>query len=144
MIAKLTPPYSSAVSPEIPIGLLSYSNVIQAYRRAVIRQDLSSHVANGLMSDLSPKQVELLGGFRMVEIEAPRQFVGKTLRDLGISHKYGVQVFLIRKSPKQREPGGEEEELMHFVPQGSDSIDPGDKLVLVGTEKNLKRIISMN
>ena len=136
-------PVVDPTHPEIPIGLLRYSNVVQAYRHAVIRQDLSGYVANGLMSDLSPKQVELLGGFRMVEIEAPRQFVGKTLRDLGISHKYGVQVFLIRKSPKQRETGGEEEELMHFVPQGSDSIDPGDKLVLVGTEKNLKRIISM-
>ncbi|MBN2290181.1 MAG: chloride channel protein [Candidatus Glassbacteria bacterium] len=129
--------------PDLPAGMLRQANVLNAYRGAVIRQDLGTHVANGLVSAPAPKQVELLGGFRMVEIEAPRKFVGKTLQDLGISHQYGVQVFLIRKPPKTTGADSNGEEQMHFVPQGSDSIDPGDRLVLVGTEKNLQRIIRM-
>jgi len=136
-------PVVDPAHPEFPIGVLRHANVIQAYRRAVIREDLGSHVANGLMSDPSPKQVELLGGFRMVEIETPRQFIGKTLQELGISHKYGVQVFLIRKLLKLAGPDSGDEEQMHFVPCGTDTIDAGDKLVLVGTEKNLQRIIRM-
>jgi chloride channel protein, CIC family len=136
-------PVVDRAHPEFPIGILRHSNVLQAYSKAVIRHDLGSHVANGLISEPTPKQVELLGGFRMVEIEAPRQFVGKTLQELGISHKYDVQIFLIRKPSKQAIADSMDEEQMHFVPQGSDSIDPGDKLVLVGTEKNLQRIIRL-
>ena len=134
-------PVVDPLSPEVPIGVLRHNDVLQAYRKAVLKQDLGGFVADRLVRDPSRRDLDLLDGYRMVETEAPRQFHGKTIRELGISEKYGVQVILIRKSrghASQSNPKGEE---MHFVPRGNDVIDPGDKLVLVGKSGDLQELI---
>ncbi|MCF0215217.1 MAG: TrkA family potassium uptake protein [Fibrobacteraceae bacterium] len=44
-----------------------------------------------------------MDGFSIVEMVCPREFVGKTLKDLNITHKYGIQVIAIR-DPQQPTP----------------------------------------
>jgi len=132
-------PVVDPANARIPIGVLRHNDVIQAYRNAVIRQDVGGFVADRLIRDQSVKDVDLLDGYRMIETEAPRQFFGKTIRELKISEIYGVQVILIRKSARA---GGSDEiagEQMNFVPRGCDIIEPGDWLVLVGKTDSLNR-----
>jgi len=129
--------------PEIPIGVLRHHDVLHAYRQAMIRQDLGGFVASSMVRESVRKEIELLDGYRMVETEAPRDFCGKTIRELGISEKYGVQVFLIRKTVASVGAGENGSEEIHFVPRGEDRIDPGDRLVLVGKTENLKKIINL-
>ena len=96
-------------------------------------------MADRLVHDQSIKDVELLDGYRMIEIEAPRQFFGKTIRELKISEIYGVQVILIQKSVKAEDPDEMAVEQMNFVPRGNDVIEAGDWLVLVGKTDNLNK-----
>ena len=42
-------------------------------------------------------------GFSIVEVVCPKDFIGKTLKDLNITHKYGVQVIAIR-DPQEPTP----------------------------------------
>ena len=137
-------PVVDPANPHVPIGVLRHNDVIQAYRRAMIRQDLSGFVADSLVRDPLRKEVELVDGYRMVEIEAPWNFRGKTIRELDISRKYGVQVILIRKAgqgaEKKEGPNGDE---MHFVPAGDDLIEEGDVLVLVGKNKDLRQFLNI-
>ncbi|MEA1996126.1 MAG: chloride channel protein [Gemmatimonadota bacterium] len=136
-------PVIDPTSPETPLGVLRNSDVIQAYRKATIRQDMGNYVAGSLVRDPSRDEVDLLDGFRMVEAEAPGRFHGKTIRELDISVKYGVQIFLIKKSPESIKTFGSDKKEMHFVPRGNDRIDPGDRLVLVGKKENLDRILRL-
>jgi len=132
-------PVLDPANERVPIGVLRQNDVIQAYRSAVIRQDIGGFVADRLVRDQSVKDVDLLDGYRMIETEAPRQFFGKTIRELKISQIYGVQVILIRKSPRADKPDEKAEERMNFVPKGNDVIEPGDRLVLVGKTGSLNR-----
>ncbi|MFH1071676.1 MAG: chloride channel protein [Candidatus Glassbacteria bacterium] len=131
-------------NPRIAVGVIRQNDVIQAYRQAMIRQDLGGFVADSLVRDPLRKEVELVDDYRMVEIEAPWNFRGKTIRELEISRKYGVQVILIRKAGRNAtqkdEPNGDQ---MHFVPSGEDLIEEGDMLVLVGKTINLNRFIGI-
>ncbi|HUU27533.1 MAG TPA: chloride channel protein [archaeon] len=136
-------PVVEASKPHVPVGVLRHSDVLQAYRKAIVHQDLGNYVANSLIRDPSRQEVDLLDGFRMVEVEAPRKFYGKTIRELGISEKYGVQIFLIRKSSAKGQKKDPDKEKMHFVPRGTDIIDPGDRLVLVGKAENIQEIVSL-
>ena len=132
-------PVVDPVNVRVPIGVLRHNDVIQAYRNEVIRQDVGGFVADRLIRDQSVKDVDLLDGYRMIETEAPRQFFGKTIRELKISEIYGVQVILIRKSVRAGGPDEIAGEQMNFVPRGSDFIEPGDWLVLVGKTDSLNR-----
>ena len=131
-------PVVDPANARIPIGVLRHNDVIQAYRNAVIRHDVGGFVAERLVREQSAKDVDLLNGYRMIEIQAPRQFFGKTIRELKISEIYGVQVILIRKPVSAGGPDQKTDEQMNFVPRGNDVIEPGDWLVLVGKTANLK------
>ena len=137
-------PVTDPSNPGVPIGVVGQNDVMQAYRSAVIQQDMSGFVAHSLVRDPERKAVELVDGYRMVEIKAPWHFHGKTIRELDISHRYGVQVILIRKQNgidgKSEDASGSE---MHFVPHGDNIIEEGDVLVLVGDNKHLRRFLDI-
>lgn len=132
-------PVVDPANTRVPIGVLRHNDVIQAYRNAVIRQDVGGFVAERLVQNQSFRDVDLLEGYRMIETEAPRQFFGKTIRELKISEIYNVQVILIQKTPKAVSTEETVRGQMHFVPRGNNVIEPGDRLVLVGKTDNLNR-----
>jgi CIC family chloride channel protein len=133
-------PVTDPANPGVVIGVVRHNDIMQAYRRAIIQQDMSGFVADNLVRDPDRKEVELVDGYRMVEIKAPWNFRGKSIRELDISNRYGVQVILIRKkqhdSRKQTYANGA---TMNFVPHGDDVIEEGDVLVLVGDNKHLRK-----
>ncbi|MBW7997741.1 MAG: CBS domain-containing protein [Candidatus Glassbacteria bacterium] len=130
-------------NPGVPVGVVRHNDVMQAYRRAFIQQDMSGFVADSLVRDPDRKTVELVDGYRMVEVEAPWNFRGKTIRELDISRRFGVQVILIRKKRDNGQAGAAaNDEEMHFVPRGDDVIEEGDVLVLVGDSRHLKKFMS--
>ena len=64
----------------------------------------------------------------MVEIGAPLRFAGKSIKELDIRARYGVQIYLIRK--------GQE----HILPEPDYVICDGDKLLLVGEGEKISQI----
>jgi CIC family chloride channel protein len=132
-------PVTDPENPGVMIGVVRHNDVMQAYRQAFIQQDMSGFVADNLVRDSERRDVELVDGYRMIEIKAPWHFRGKTIRDLDISNRYGVQVILIRKKQEDsRKQSTANNEKMHFVPHGEDIIEEGDILVLVGDSKHLR------
>ncbi|NIP80705.1 MAG: hypothetical protein GWM90_16385 [Gemmatimonadetes bacterium] len=68
----------------------------------------------------------------MMEIDVPTAFVGRTLRELDVRRRHGVQVLLVR-----RERAGTERE--EVVPDGETRIRSADRLVLLGREDRIAR-----
>lgn len=136
-------PVTDPAAPGVPIGVVRHNDVMQAYRSAVIQQDMSGFVAHSLVRDPERKTVELVDGFRMIEIKAPWSFHGKSIRELNISHRYGVQIILIRKKNGSDADSATNSEEMHFVPRGDDVIEKDDVLVLVGDNKHLRRFMDI-
>jgi trk system potassium uptake protein TrkA len=78
------------------------------------------------------RAVELGGSFVLAEIEAPPAFLGRSLREVDVRRRHGVQVILLR-------PAGQGADAIR-VPHGDDRLAPGDVLVVAGPADAIERL----
>ena len=96
-------------------------------------RDMGIRVAEGLVSPNILDHLEVSKGCSIVELVCPGEFVGRSIRDLGVRSKYGVTIVAIHKKGK-----GGEETIMN--PGPNEVIDRGDILVLIGRERDIHRL----
>lgn len=73
----------------------------------------------------------LVSGFSIQEIAPPEKFIGKSLKELDLRNKYGVQVIAIKELIPEK---------TSFVPRADFVIKDSDILIIVGDEKALGKI----
>lgn len=95
-------------------------------------KDSATRLANRLARQDVVEYLPLLPGYSIVEIKAPVQFVGKSLRELALRNKLKVQLVAIHKGGGARE--------IKIVPRAEDVIEEGDLLILLGEDRDLDRI----
>ena len=59
-------------------------------------RDMAISLAERLNRPNMLDYLPFMEGFSIVEIACPAAFLGKTLKDLSLTHKYGIQVIAIR------------------------------------------------
>jgi len=120
-----------AMNPRRLIGSVHEREVMSAYNQEALRRDLVGGVSNRISIAGSEGQVDLGGGYVLEERPAPRSFAGRTLAELDIRKRGGVQVLLIRSA------GGEGR---IRVPGPDDRIDLGDHLVIAGPRRSVEKL----
>jgi len=73
----------------------------------------------------------LISGFGIQEIAPPEKFIGKNLRELDLKNKYGIQVIAIKELIPEKTT---------FVPKADFVLKDSDILVIIGEDKQLKKI----
>lgn len=89
-------------------------------------RDMGHRVAHNLISPNILDYIELSDDHSIVEIRATSQLIGKSLRDLDVRVKHNCNVMAIKR-------GG----VMDITPNGDESIQDGDILVVVGKNNDL-------
>ncbi len=70
-------------------------------------------------------------GYSIVELSPPKDFLGKTLKDLDLINRYGIQVLAVKKaSPSD----------IAFIPTGNFEVSSNVTLIVFGPEKRLKEL----
>jgi CIC family chloride channel protein len=127
----------AVVDPENPrrlVGSVHQRDVINAYNQEALRRDLVGGVSNRISIGGSERRVDLGGDYVLEERPAPRSFEGRTLAELDLRKRAGIQVLLIRSRGGKR---------AIRVPGPEDRIRSGDHLVLAGPSRavdNLERL----
>lgn len=94
---------------------------------------LARHLANPHLLEL----IRLSDGFTLLEFQAPEAFQNRSLKDLALRGKYNVNLVVIRKPvPESVSSSG----TRTIVPKPDDVIEPGDVLVMVGAEDDLRKL----
>ena len=103
-------------------------------------RDMGIRLAGKLVSvsDTVIDHIGISAGASIIEVLASREFVGKTLRDLDIRAKFGVNVIAIKK--KTGETGALVEEKINVSPQADYVVEKGDILVIFGENDKLEEI----
>jgi len=117
--------------------------LIEAYNRELFKMDILDGVARRIPTVEKERKFELIEGYNLTEIEAPISFVGKTLRELEVRKRYGIEIILIKRFPAgaTAKPGtSETEKLIEFIPDPDNRIQPGDSFLVVGQSKNIERL----
>ncbi|MEZ4764005.1 MAG: chloride channel protein [Calditrichia bacterium] len=122
------------------IGTISKNDVIEIYNRQVFKRDMVTSVSGYISSMRKFKQVELMDGQILCEIEVPGKFVNKTLKELNLRKDYGVEVVLIKKHYDTTNK--EKEKVITSSPDYRFGL--GDSLLIMATQEGLDKIKSKN
>jgi trk system potassium uptake protein TrkA len=92
-------------------------------------REIGVRIANNLISENFVDYIELSEDYSIVEISILDEWVGNNLRDLNMRAKYGINVMAIRKGVN-----------ITITPGPDVILEEGDILVVIGSNKDLKRI----
>jgi trk system potassium uptake protein TrkA len=94
-------------------------------------KDMAIKTALRLSNPNILEYLPLLSGIDIQEIAPPEKFVGKTLRELDLRNRFGVQVIAIKEIIAEKTT---------YVPDADFVIKDSDILILMGDQKQLEKI----
>ena len=102
---------------------------IGADRVVFPERDMGVRVAHNLCSSNILDYIELSPDYSIMEVTAIEEWEGKSLRELNMRSKYGINVMAIKRGND-----------INISPKADDYIKPGDVLVVIGGTEELKSI----
>lgn len=118
--------------PRKLVGSVHLQDVINARNQEIVRRDLAGSLTSTVSLVGKVRQVSIGEGYVVQEVEAPRGFVGRTLRDLDIRSRHGVQVIFVRT-------GGTEVR----VPTADECIGERDALIVAGPRQAVDSLAAL-
>lgn len=91
-------------------------------------REMAVRVAHSLVMPNLLDYIELSPEFSIVEMPAPEEWVGRTLKDLQLRNRYGLTLIATR-----RKTGTSDGEITNISPTADDEIAAGDVLALLGS-----------
>jgi len=95
-------------------------------------------LANSLVSTSVIEHIELSDESSIAELIPPKDFIGRSLRELDIRAKYGLNVIAVRRKIPSAS-GEKEEDILNVSPKAENVITKGDILVVLGTNDAIDR-----
>ena len=115
------------------IGTVSKNDVIDAYNKEIFKRDMVTSVSSYIASLRKFKRVELMDGQILSEMEVPGEFVNKTLQELDVRHRFGIEVILIKQNYDI-----EKKEKQKVIPPKPDyRFKFGDSILVMGPQASL-------
>lgn len=96
-------------------------------------REMAQRLAHSLVVPNVLEYIELSRDFSIVEIPAPAEFVGKTLRQLELRSRHGLTLIALKR---QTDRG----RVTNIAPGADEAIQAGDVLALLGSHENLARL----
>lgn len=118
------------------IGSVRHKDVIEAYNRQMFRLDLAGGFQSMASGVRGKEGVEVAAGYRLVEVEAPYGMQSRSIADLSVGARYGVQIIMINKPERDDEslpsrPG--------LFARADYVLKPGDRLLVLGAIEDIRR-----
>ena len=95
-------------------------------------RDMGTRVAHNLVSSNILDYIELSEEYSILEIEAIKEWFNKSLKEIDIRKKHGINVVAIKRGEK-----------VNISPSAEDIIKENDVLVALGSAKDLNKFESM-
>lgn len=101
-------------------------------------REMAMRIAHSLVIPNVLDYIELSGDFSIVEVPAPAEFFGKTLRDIGLRARFGLTTIAIKRTSKAGQG-----DITTVSPGPDDVVQPGDTLALLGSNERLGQLEKM-
>ncbi|MBQ6820032.1 MAG: TrkA family potassium uptake protein [Clostridium sp.] len=105
---------------------------IGADRVILPEKDMGIRVAHNLVSTNILDYIELSEDYSVIEIQVLEEWIGKTLKELKLRSKYGINVMAIKKNDE-----------INLSPSADDIIEKKDAIVAIGSAEDLNRLEGM-
>ena len=94
-------------------------------------KDLGISLAERLHNPNMLDYLPFLEGYGIIELAPPRGFIGKSLQELDLINRYGIQVIAIRETVPNR---------ISLIPTAQSIVKDSDILILLGPNKALDKL----
>jgi trk system potassium uptake protein TrkA len=120
--------------------------VVGATRVVNPEEHMGEQLATSLIAPNIYEHITLATGHSVAEVKAASALVGRTLGELDVRKKFGVNVVAIRKKVSKVNGRGEEVESdeVNDVPRPGDRIESGDVLVVVGSDEKIEKLARLD
>lgn len=110
-----------------------------------IEEQMGEQVAKSLAAANVSQHISFPAGYTLIEIESPRAFFGKSLKDLALRETYGVLCVAIqRKIPAIDDKGHSYlKSQVQASPDPKEKIHENDVLVLVGADSGIEKLLEI-
>ncbi|MCI0372812.1 MAG: TrkA family potassium uptake protein [candidate division NC10 bacterium] len=107
-----------------------------------VEQEMGQRLGKALVGDSVLDHIALAEGYAMIQWAIGEQLAGKTLGEVQLRSRYRVNVVAIKKREVTKAEDGTEQvrEQLDPIPHPEYRFAPGDILVLVGKESDLKAL----
>ncbi|MFC1561904.1 chloride channel protein [candidate division KSB1 bacterium] len=125
------------------IGQIDRRTVIEAYNSELFNRDSLDGISERIPIMDRGHTFELSEGYMLSEVETPFFFVGKTLKELNVRQKYGVEIILVKRQSAKTSGAGKSlnsDHVIKFIPDPDDKIQPGDIFLVVGNKDSIKQL----
>ncbi len=118
------------------VGSIHRKDLINAYNKEIFRLDLAGGFHSLATATERDHGVDLLAGFRLVEVTVPPSFVGKTIRQVNVRVRYHVEIILIRTGEGTE---GDIPTRPGAFPHANYRLKAGDGLLVIGNRRDIRR-----
>ena len=116
------------------LGIVTRRDLLGAIDREVLQRNrLVARVRTVSEGEDEMNYFELPEKHRLVEVEVPAALQGRTVGESGIRARFGVSVLAVKRMTRE----GYER---RFVPSPDDRFQPGDRLIVLGTEDAIEKL----
>ena len=102
---------------------------IGADRVILPEKDMGVRVAHNLVSSSILDYIELSPDYSIIEIESPKEWYGKSIKELSLRSKYGINVMAIKRNNE-----------VNISPDADDVINKDDIVVAIGSAEDLTKL----
>ena len=119
------------------IGMIWRKDIQYAYQKEIEARDITSTLASSIVMKEETPQVRFMEGYSIIEISPPKSFIGKSIKQLNIRAKYGLDVLSVKIKDEQGER-------LKAIPGSDYIINKGDILIIAGEIKNINILKNLN
>ncbi len=87
-------------NPQKILGMVWHRDIDEVYHREIERRELSSSFARKILMKDDESSVHFIEGHSLAEIMVPEKLHGKSIKELNIRARYGVDILLITRKMK--------------------------------------------
>jgi len=115
------------------IGSVARKDVIDSYNRELMRRNLSQELTSSVKLLETVQTVDFFDDYVMAELPVPPSFVGKSIKDVNLRARFGVQILMIRRRVENKN-------YQQIVPSPNEVFRADDKLILMGKKKEIETV----
>ncbi len=108
-LEKVMDIFGSTEEDELPVidkdgkikGIVLRRNLIKVYNNEIKKREVTNRILSKLKFTPETGKIEIDKGYVITELPVPPHFIGKTIAELQLRKKYGIEVLLIKKKPPE-------------------------------------------
>ena len=120
-------------NPSKLFGMIWLNDIQDAYQKEIERREIASNLASSITMKDEEKHIHFMEGYSISEIIPPKSFIGKSIKELNIRAKYGIDILSIKSNEKVK-----------AIPNPDHVISENDLLVCAGEIKNITLIKNLD